>query len=43
MFVSVFFDRKIANEDNQFLEKLELNRVADLNRWQRYELPDLTS
>ena len=32
MITSVFFDRKVANEDNPVLEKLELNRLADIER-----------
>ena len=31
MIASVFFDRKIANEDNPALEKLELYRTADMS------------
>ena len=48
MAVSVFFDRKVANEDNSFLEKLELNRAADLGEnndddsRNNYKLPNLS-
>ena len=42
MAVSVFFDRKVANEDNSFLEKLELNRAADLGENATYKLPNLS-
>jgi hypothetical protein len=43
MITSVFFDRKVANEDNPVFEKLELNRAAELDRDPyRYYLPDLT-
>ena len=31
MIASVFFDRKIANEDNPVLEKLGLEKIADMN------------
>ena len=31
MIVSVFFDRKIANEDNPVLEKLGLYKTADMS------------
>ena len=41
MITSVFFDRKVGNEDNSFFEKLELNGIADLKRNHNYYLPDL--
>ena len=41
MVVSVFFDRKVANEDNPVLEKLQLNKAADVNRNTREELRGL--
>ena len=42
MGMSVFFDRKIANEDNPALEKLELDKGANLGYNQESRLNDLT-
>ena len=42
MGMSVFFDRKIANEDNPALEKLELDKGANLGHNQESRLYDLT-
>ena len=41
MGMSVFFDRKVANEDNPFFDEFDLQQMSELSNDRYYRLPDL--